>query len=197
MVEWKPMMKNEYDELLADYFDRARLQRELHEFYKFTSFRRSMDLYENPMHTFEYEIIDKDHRKVDDDDINDTDDSFDNDWDMNDDYNVTPPRSPRHLKIRENHEESFETSQTLNTTIASGDDSAILEEGLSRASPNTHFSGVSYSSGNSSIPDLKIKKRQIERAFERRFPRYPMVLTLASSSSLRSFERDSFKKGKR
>jgi hypothetical protein len=189
MMKWKPII-NEYDELLAAYFDRDRLLRELHEFYKFTSFRRSLDLHVNPMHTFEYDIVDKDNE-------DDTIDFHDHDWDTNVDYSATPPRSrrPRDVKIQEKNV-SFETSTTLNTTMGTAEDSVLLEEGLSRTSPNTHLSGVSFSSGNSSISDLKIKKRQIERAYERRFPRYPLVVSLASSHSWRSLDQGSFK-GKR
>lgn len=180
------MVVNEYDELLAAYFDRARLQRELHEFYKFTSFRRSMDLHVNPMHTHEYEIVDKDK---DDDDTIDFDDD---DWDNNEDYNVTPSSSPHRL-IHHKIQEKNEPLEALNTTITTAEDSVLMEEGLSRASPNTHLSGVSFSSGNSSISDLKLKKRQIERAYERRYPRYPLMVSLPPIRSWRSSERGSFK----
>lgn len=207
---------NEHDELIAAYFDQTRLLRELKEFYTFTSFRRSHDFYENPMHTHEFDIVEEEEEAaavVDEDFF----DLVENESHEKQDYSSTPSNSPLHQPLTTTTERpseeslsghsdkniSFETSTTMNTSLDSmhtkrepftADDS-VMEEGLSRASPNTHVSGVSYSSENSSISDLKLKKRLIERNYERRFPRFPSVVSLSSSNSLRSYGPRNFIKG--
>jgi len=197
----KSQMK-EYDAQITAYYNRERIQRELNEFYIFTSFRRSHNMYENPMHTREYNIIDDDTLDCEDNNLNNC-------------YTYFAPPSPSpNLKSSEygipelspvssdsgskedrnnDKDVSFETITTLHTTLdpyitppcsARRKKESVQHsfmDGLSRSSPSTgNISGVSYASENSSILDLKIKKRLIERTFERNFNVIPEIVEVSS-----------------
>jgi hypothetical protein len=196
-----------YDQVLTAYYNRERIQRELNEFYIFTSFRRSHDIYENPMHTREYDIIDDDTVEYDKTDLN-----------KDTAYSVNPP-SPNHKAssgydihalspvssdsgTEDNKiDVSFKTATTATTVPTTPNSFSTprstrrksvqhsLMDGLSRSSPSfSNITGVSYGSENSSISDLKIKKRQIERSFELKYSVFPKTVEVSESSPNISLE---------
>ena len=199
---------SEYDATITEYYNRDRLQRELNDFYNYTSaFRNSHDTYENPMHTYAYDIVDDDTVEYDE-----------NGWTKGNPYLVTPSPSPQrqssvtHNKYK-NHDSpdtsamssdycsedtnndkniSYEqslASKTMSSTVDSFLTTPQIErgKGSNGSSPEHHFldgisrgsvnTGVSHGSETSSISDLKFKKRMIERSIERRFNRFPRLVT--------------------
>lgn len=96
-------------------------------------------------------------------------------------------------KFDHHKDDSFDTNKTMNTittmdssrasrrtTRSSTSMGFLAEEGLSRSSPMsmTAYTDISFGSTTSSISELKMKKRVMERTFERSHPRFPAVLDL-------------------
>lgn len=198
---------NERDDDIAAYFNVDRLRKELYEFYKFTSDNYHGQIYTYEYDIIDDDTIDLDgaayrfdssprktspmnKKKV----ITPTKNKIDK-------FAGLPSLSPISIQSsksgsasaqintarRDSHlkDISFQTNTTVGTDLDSLPGNSPLkalhmDTAISIAdsqTPSSNATGVSYSS-NTTISDLKVKKRQLERSFEKKFEQFPRIVEL-------------------
>jgi len=101
--------------------------------------------------------------------------------DTNNDNNISYQNSTASKTMSSTVDSFFTPPRTERGKGTKGSSPEHFLDGISRGSAHT---GVSQDSGNSSISDLKIKKRMIERSFERKFNIFPKVVEVSPNASL-------------